>query len=81
MELSIKLFATLKDRAGSNRIAVDVGEPATVESVLNVVSAEYPALAIALPSSLVAVNLAFAEPHTPVRPGDEVALFPPVSGG
>jgi molybdopterin converting factor subunit 1 len=81
MELSIKLFATLKDRAGMNRIEVAVDEPATVESVLDVVSAEYPALAIALPSSLVAVNRAFADPQTPVNPGDEVALFPPVSGG
>lgn len=28
-----------------------------------------------------AVNQDFAAPDTPVRPGDEVALFPPVTGG
>ena len=29
----------------------------------------------------VAVNQAFAEPDTLIRPGDEVAVFPPVTGG
>jgi molybdopterin synthase sulfur carrier subunit len=29
----------------------------------------------------IAVNHDLAEPDTPVRPGDEVALFPPVTGG
>jgi molybdopterin synthase sulfur carrier subunit len=29
----------------------------------------------------IAVNHALARPDTPVRPGDEVALFPPVTGG
>ncbi|MGH8681642.1 MAG: molybdopterin converting factor subunit 1 [Burkholderiales bacterium] len=29
----------------------------------------------------VAVNQEMAEPATPVRPGDEIAFFPPVTGG
>lgn len=29
----------------------------------------------------IAVNLDLASSDTPVRPGDEVALFPPVTGG
>jgi molybdopterin converting factor small subunit len=29
----------------------------------------------------VAVNQSYAKPSTPVRDGDEVALFPPVTGG
>jgi molybdopterin synthase sulfur carrier subunit len=29
----------------------------------------------------IAVNHDLADAHTPVRPGDEVALFPPVTGG
>ena len=29
----------------------------------------------------IAVNHDIAQPDTPVRPGDEVALFPPVTGG
>ena len=82
MQLDIRLFATLKDRAGSERIRVSLPTgPLTAADVLAAVAADYPTLAPALRSALVAVNRAFAGPETPVRAGDEVALFPPVSGG
>ncbi|HEX6384842.1 MAG TPA: molybdenum cofactor biosynthesis protein MoaE, partial [Anaerolineae bacterium] len=77
----VRLFATLKDRAGQDRIQVAVPEPATVKTVLEKVAAAYPNLSPALPTTLVAVNRAFAFPETAVEPGDEIALFPPVSGG
>ncbi len=82
MEVEIRLFATLKDRAQSDRIRVLLpSDPTTVARLLDAVGADYPALAPALRSTLVAVNRAFAGPDTPVGSGDEVALFPPVSGG
>lgn len=82
MEIEIRLFATLKDRAGGDRIRVRLpGDPTTVAALLDAVGADYPALAPALRSALVAVNRAFAGPDTPVGAADEVALFPPVSGG
>ncbi len=82
VELEIRLFATLKDRAGSDRIRVELPDrAATAADVIRAVAAGYPALAPALPSALLAVNRAFAAPDTPVKAGDEVALFPPVSGG
>ncbi len=82
MEVEIRLFATLKDRAQSDRIRVLLpSDPTTVARLLDAVGADYPALAPALRSALVAVNRAFAGPDTPVGSGDEVALFPPVSGG
>lgn len=81
MELDIRLFATLKDRVGQARIQVPVEEPVTVESLLTAAGEAYPSLAPALPSTLVAVNRAFADPGTEIRSGDEVAFFPPVSGG
>lgn len=81
MELEIRLFATLKDRAGSNKVLVEVSAPATVQTIVEAIATRYPALAVALPTALVAVNKAFASPATAVQPGDEVAFFPPVSGG
>ncbi|MEW5988592.1 MAG: molybdenum cofactor biosynthesis protein MoaE [Chloroflexota bacterium] len=81
MEIQVRLFATLKDRAGRERVAVAVAEPATVKALLTALAATYPALAPSLPAALVAVNKTFAFTETPVQVGDEVALFPPVSGG
>lgn len=82
MEIEIRLFATLKDRAGSDRIRVALpANPTTVAALLDAVGADYPALAPALGSALVAVNRSFAGSETPVSAADEVAIFPPVSGG
>lgn len=82
MEIEIRLFATLKDRVQSDRIRVSLPSgPITVAALLDAVGADYPVLAPALGSTLVAVNRAFAGLDTPVHATDEVAFFPPVSGG
>ena len=81
MELQVRLFATLKDRVGQPHIQVTVPTPATVQSLLDALPHQYPQLMPALKTAIVAVNKAFASPHTLLEPGDEVALFPPVSGG
>lgn len=81
MDIQIKLFATLKDKAGTNKITVTVDEPATVATLLAAAERAYPSLATSLPIALASVNKAFASTDTAVFPGDEVALFPPVSGG
>ena len=81
MEVEVRLFATLKDRAGSDRITVRVDQPSTVRELELAIGRTYPNLAQALPSALFAVNKAFAAPDTVLEAGDEVAVFPPVSGG
>lgn len=81
MEIEIRLFATLKDRAGKDRVWVSLEEPADVEALLSATAEAHPSLAPALPTALVAVNKAYASSSTVIHPGDEVAVFPPVSGG
>jgi molybdopterin converting factor small subunit len=41
----------------------------------------FPELRDLLQTTAVAVNREYATPQTVIRPGDEVALIPPVSGG
>jgi len=81
MQLVVRLFATLKDRAKTNQLAVELSDGATVRTLRERLAADYPALVTSLPTCLVAVNQEFAFADTPLRAGDEVALFPPVSGG
>jgi molybdopterin synthase catalytic subunit len=81
MNVQVKLFATLKDRAGSSHVNVDLPDGATVSVLLDRLAAAQPKLAPSIPTCIVAINQEFAFGSTPIRPGDEVALFPPVSGG
>lgn len=81
MHFTVKLFATLKDRAGADQVEVAIDAPATVGALLTALGEAYPALAPSLPTALAAVNQEFAFAHEPIEPGDEIALFPPVSGG
>lgn len=81
MQLQVKLFATLKDRAGTNQVEIELDAPATVASLRTALGDRYPALASALPISIVSVNREFSDPDTEIKAGDEIALFPPVSGG
>jgi molybdopterin synthase catalytic subunit len=82
MRVTVLLFATLKDRAGRGQVALDLpGATSTVDAVRQALAAGFPAVAPALGSAVSAVNQEFARPEDTVADGDEVAFFPPVSGG
>jgi molybdopterin converting factor subunit 1 len=81
MDIQIKLFATLKDRVGNSHVTVELPDGATVSVLLDRLAAAQPKLAPSIATCVVAVNQEFALGSTPIRSGDEVALFPPVSGG
>jgi MoaE-MoaD fusion protein len=81
MQLTVKLFATLKDKARAGQVTVELPDGATVAALREKLAADFPALVQPLGSSVVSVNQEFASAETPLYAGDEVALFPPVSGG
>ncbi len=74
MIVSVRLFAGLRERAGRDRVEVELPEGALVADLLE-------AMEIAPRSCVVAVNREYAGPAETVHAGDEVALVPPVSGG
>ena len=81
MNLKVLFFATLKDRAGTNELALTLGDTATVADLKARLAADIPALSVALPTALVSRNHEYAFADDALADGDEVALFPPVSGG
>jgi molybdopterin synthase catalytic subunit len=81
MRVNVLLFATLKDRAGANKVIIDLPDSATISDARSALAAAYPALAAHLPTAIAALNQEFAELTDPIQPGDEIAFFPPVSGG
>jgi len=81
MRISVLFFATLKDRAQTNRAELTVADSATVADLKAELAGRFPGLTPALPTALVSRNHEFAFPEDKLADGDEVALFPPVSGG
>lgn len=81
MKVTIKLFARMREVVGSSTLERDLDGNATVADVKHSLQAEFPNLAQVAPRTIVSVNKEFADDTTPVADGDEVAFFPPVSGG
>ena len=79
--LNINLFATLKDIAGTKQVSITLPSAATINDVRQQLAEQHPKLATALPSAIAAVNHEFVFSGHPVTPTDEIAFFPPVSGG
>ena len=81
MRVTVKLFARLRDIAGSSELARDVTPGATIGSVWRELANEYPELANYERSISSAVNADYAKMDRVLSDGDEVAFLPPVSGG
>jgi molybdopterin converting factor subunit 1 len=76
VEVTVRLFAMLRERAGASELTLELPAGARVGDAL----AELSGLAEGLPL-VMAVNRDYADESTPLDPGDELALIPPVSGG
>ena len=76
MDVTVKLFAGLRERAGADEIEVTLPDGARVADAL----ARLRDLTAGVPV-VMAVNREFADEAVVLAPGDELALIPPVSGG
>ena len=83
--MKILYFAWLRDKAGmSERQVSPPPGIATVGALIDWLAAQDEGQAAVFADRSVvrfAVNQEFAETDTPIDPGDEVAFFPPVTGG
>lgn len=80
MRVKVKLFAVLKEHLGEE-VELELAEPATVGALLERFGESYPQFRSALGSLNVAVDQTYARKDEPIAAGQELAIFPPVSGG
>ena len=81
MRITVKLFAILRDRAGTGELPLDLPAEATVDSACSQIVKKLPELRDFLPKVAFAINREYVKPESILRDGDELALLPPVSGG
>ncbi len=77
MSITVRYFASLKENLGRGEDEIDYAEGLTVKIAWDTLHQGRP-----LPSNvLAAVNMEYARLDTAVKDGDELAFFPPVTGG
>jgi molybdopterin synthase catalytic subunit len=76
MHVRVRLFAGLRDRAGTDEVELELPEGAVVGDALDRLRSVTGDL-----QAVMAVNREYARAHTALHPDDELALIPPVSGG
>jgi molybdopterin synthase sulfur carrier subunit len=85
VKIKVLYFASLREQVGTRGEDLDIApEGTSVGGLRAMLMARGGAWQAALAQGKavrVAVNQEVAQPATPVRPGDEVAFFPPVTGG
>ncbi len=76
MQVAIRLFASLRERAGTDQVELELREGAVVGDALEQIHDLTAGAAVVM-----AVNRQYAQAQDVLHAGDEVALIPPVSGG
>ena len=77
MSITVKFFASLREQVGKADTTLDSQVATSVSDVWNLASGGLPMPA----NTLMAINMEYVDGSHEVREGDEVAFFPPVTGG
>ena len=81
MQVTVKLFGSLREATGSKELAVRLPEGARLGELTALLAREHPSFAALAARLRAAVNHEVAEDDLALGEGDEVAFLPPVAGG
>ena len=82
MQITLKTFAQTREITGEDNITLNLSDNSTIETVLSRLKTRSDKWALALEGSvLTARNQELCNTETVLSDGDELALFPPVTGG
>ena len=79
--VKLLFFATLRDRAGTRSMELEIPSDLTVQGLKDKISGEYPSLKESMSSVLITINREYAFDEAVIPQNAELAMFPPVSGG
>ena len=81
MRVNVLFFGAARDAAGQERVEIELAAPSRAADAFASVLALHPDLKRFGRSLLLAVNQEYSPPDREIHEGDELAIFPPVSGG
>jgi len=81
MKVRVQFYAQLRDLIGMRELEVDLAEGASVRELLDQIYAKQPALRSHGKSILIGAGLEFVDRNHKLKPGEEIAIMPPMQGG
>ena len=81
MQITVKLFALMREKAGTDTVVLDIPEGARLTQAVAALVCLYPVLEPYIANTRFSLQMDFVDPDTSLPAGDELALIPPVSGG
>ena len=81
MQITVKLFALMREKAGTDTIPLEVPTGAAVTQALATLVYQYPTLEPYMANTRFSLHMDFVDLETTLAEGDELVLIPPVSGG
>jgi len=79
--VKLLFFATIRERAGTKFVEMDVSDDLTIQGLKDKLSVDYPNLKESLKSVLITINREYAFDEAVIPQNAEIGMFPPVSGG
>ena len=76
MNITVKYFASLRELQGKGEEKLELDREMSVAEIWDQVCSSSDTVNV-----LMAINMAYVKPDTMVKEGDEIAFFPPVTGG
>jgi MoaD family protein len=81
MKVRVQFYAQLRDLVGMPEMDLELSERATVHDLLDEIYARRPGFRAHDKSILVGAGVEFVDRNYALKPGDEIAIMPPVQGG
>lgn len=79
--VKLLFFATIRERAGTKSLELDISNDLTIHELKERLSVEYPNLKESLKSVLITIDREYAFDEAVIPQNAEIGMFPPVSGG
>ena len=80
-EVKVLFFARHREQMGRAELAIQIAAPMPLAEFKQLIVQQHPAFASLRQPIMAAINQEFADDEGVVQAGDEVAFFPPVTGG
>ena len=81
MKIHVQFYAQLRDLTAEHESDIDLPEESTVRDLLEKIYSQTPSLRSHDKSILIGAGVEFVDRNYKLKPGEEIAIMPPVQGG